>query len=135
MARIPHGAVQRRRPSGNYLLYATHFNSFILVQFEISIVNLDYELISALYAVEYCTRATIIVVGLHDEQTNDDTDHSIGDYETYLEYLNLVGCWNEANREEKYNVSSNEDHRHNLCRTSVTATLDTISFTCNADLW
>ena len=113
----------------------THFNSFILVQFEISIVNLDYELISALYAVEYCTRATIIVVGLHDEQTNDDTDHSIGDYETYLEYLNLVGCWNEANREEKYNVSSNEDHRHNLCCTSVTATLDTISFTCNADLW
>ena len=83
-----------------------HNKSVAQVQFEISSVNLDYELLSALYAVEYCTRATIIVVGLHDEETNDDTDHSIGDYETYLEYLNLVGCWNEANREEKYNVSS-----------------------------
>ena len=75
--------------------------------FENSSVNLDYELISALYAIEYCTRATIIVVGVHDDQTNDDTDHSIGDYETYLEYLNLVGCWNERDREVKYNVSIN----------------------------
>ena len=89
-----------------------HSKSVAQVQFEISSVNLDYELLSALYAVEYCTRATIIVVGLHDEETNDDTDHSIGDYETYLEYLNLVGCWNEANREEKYNVSSYEVLRY-----------------------
>ena len=84
-------------------------NSTYRHHFENSLVNLDYELISALYAVEYCTRATIIVVGVHDDQTNDDTDHSIGDYETYLEYLNLVGCWNEANREEKYNVSLLQD--------------------------
>ena len=41
-------------------------------------VNMDMELVSALYAIEYCTRATILVVGIHDELTpNQGLDSQI----------------------------------------------------------
>ena len=40
--------------------------------------------------VNFCTRSEIIVIGIHSQNATDR-----GDYQTFLENMNLVGCWNQ----------------------------------------
>ena len=52
-------------------------------------VSLEDELIRAIEAVHFCTRAEIFVFGIHSASAEDR-----GDYQKFNEIMNLIGCWN-----------------------------------------
>ncbi|CAG5084719.1 Oidioi.mRNA.OKI2018_I69.PAR.g10719.t1.cds [Oikopleura dioica] len=59
-----------------------------------STINKETSLIRGLRSVQFCLKAEILVIGLHDE-----TDER-GDDQTFEEYMNLVGCWGHGDTKD-----------------------------------
>lgn len=59
-----------------------------------STVDKEISLLKGLRTVQFCTKAEILVIGLHDE--TDDR----GDDQVFEEYMNLVGCWGHGDTAE-----------------------------------
>ena len=59
-------------------------------------VDLESELIRAIEAVHFCTRAEIFVLGIHPSSSEER-----GDYQKFNEIMNLIGCWNHHLEVEK----------------------------------
>lgn len=66
-----------------------------------STLNKETSLIRGLRSVQFCLKAEILVIGLHDE--TDDR----GDDQTFEEYMNLVGCWGHGDTKKSLDEMSN----------------------------